>query len=546
MRMKRLIPRLCLLLAAVAGLACVLLAREETPVLEPSRPSGFYEEPFYLELRAPAGEIYYTLDGSVPDRTSTRYTGPIYIDDASENENVLSARTDLDSFEDQYPDIILTVIPKQKVDKATILRAVHYDTTGLKSGELCLSYFVGFQNKTGYGDLNIVSVVTDPDNLTDYENGIFVRGETYDNNIENWGSIRAPGNYSNKGSQWEREAHFSYFDGSGEQLFQSGCGIRIMGGWHRLSVLKSLNLYAREEYGGSETFDYDFFDTGLRPHKLTLHSGSNDYYGKIQNLLVSGLTRELDMGTLHYNVCVLFLNGEYWGIYNLTEKYDGEYLAQTYGVDKNDVLSVKYESLEIGDERNMHLFTDAVEFLVQADLTREENYRHFQELFDEQSLLDLFATEIYCARNEDWPNGNIHMWRTVSTGGKDYADGRWRYLMYDLDSAGLTENLITHDTVQTAMDACPYFASLCRNETFRKKLGANILRIGEKYLSAEKVNRCIDAYETRMAEPMKPYFLRFFDSTPEKFYERLESNRAFFDNRLDAIIPILEQHHMLP
>ena len=72
--MKRLIPRLCLLLAAVAGLACVLLAREETPVLEPSRPSGFYEEPFYLELRAPAGEIYYTLDGSVPDRTSTRKT----------------------------------------------------------------------------------------------------------------------------------------------------------------------------------------------------------------------------------------------------------------------------------------------------------------------------------------------------------------------------------------------------------------------------------------------------------------------------------------
>lgn len=544
--MKKRIPTAFLFVTAVIGLVCVVMFGKEKTELMASRPSGFYDDPFYLELTAPAGEIYYTLDGSDPDRNGIRYQGPIYIGDASTQENVLSAREDMDSFEDQYPDIIMTVAPRQKVDKASIVRVVYYDITGFASKELCLTYFVGFGEKTGYGDLKVVSLVSDPDNLTDYETGILVRGKTYDDNIEGWGSIRAPGNYSNRGREWEREANFQYFDGSGNMLYESRCGIRITGGWQRLSAIKSLNLYARKEYGGSKTFAYDFFGTGLRPHKITLHSGSNDYYGKIQNQMVSDLTRELDMGVMHYEGCVLFLNGEYWGIYDLTEKYDSEYIAQTFSVAKGNVLSVKSGVLENGDEGNMHLYTEAISFLENADMTQEENYIRFQALFDEQSLLDLFGTEIYCARNQDWPNGNIHLWRTVSADGSGAADGRWRYLMYDLDSAGLTREWIDHDTVQSAMDACAYFKSLCRNETFRKKLGANILRIGREYLSPERVDSYIADYRIRMAEPMKTYFLRYFDSDASKFYERLESNQDFFDNRLEAMVKILQQHDMLP
>lgn len=543
--MKKWIAKACLLLAEAVTLVCILLSGERVSTLTASRPSGFYDEPFYLELTAPAGEIYYTLDGSDPDKNGILYQRPIYIDDASKQENVLSAREDMDSFEDQYPDIIMTVTPRQKVDKAAIVRAIHYDITGFASKELCLSYFVGFGEKTGYGSLKVVSLVSDPANLTDYETGILVRGKTYDENIEGWGSIRAPGNYSNKGREWEREANFQYFDSSGNLLYESKCGIRVTGGWQRLAAIKSLNLYARKEYGGSRTFDYDFFGTGLKPHKMTLHSGSNDYYGKIQNQMVSDLTRELDMGVMHYEGCLLFLNGEYWGIYDLTEKYDAEYIAQTFAVPRGTVLSVKCGALENGDEKNMHLYTEAIEFLENADMTQEDNYLRFQELFDEQSLLDLFGTEIYCARNLDWPNGNIHLWRTVSTGGGGKADGRWRYLMYDLDSEGLTRELIEHDTVQSAMDACAYFKNLCRNETFRKKLGANILRISREYLSPERVDPYIADYRVLMAEPMKTYFQRYFDSDESQFYERLESNQAFFDNRPEAIVKILKQHDML-
>lgn len=536
--------QILLILAAVVPLL-LFFASGRSLRLQVSHSSGFYEGPFYLTITAPTGRIYYTLDGSDPTMDSIPYTGPIYIEDASNQENVLSARTDLDSFGQNHPEMIDTQIPEEKVDKCTILKAAYFDFEGNRKGLVCESYFVGFGEKTGYGNFKVVSIVTEPQNLTDYDTGIFVRGRTYDELKEGWGD-QAPGNYSQKGREWERPATFQYIDADGTLLYESNCGIRTMGGWQRKAVIKSLNLVARREYGGTNTFQYDFWGTGYLPHKMTLHSGSNDFYGKIQNMLVSNLTRGLDYGTMHYEVCLVFLNGEYWGIYNLTEKYDERYLENTYHVSKENVFSVKAGEPENGDSKYMYLYTDAEELLEALDMTQDENYEKFRGLFDEQSLLDLFGVELYCGRTFDWPNGNIHLWRTVTSGGGGYSDGRWRYLLYDMDSIGLTENYIEEDNIQWAMDHCGYFRSLCRNETFRKKLGANILRIGEEYLSPERVNAAIDTYQAALEEPMKTYFKRFFNSDASRFYEHLESNRSFFNNRMEAMKKILEAHDRLP
>lgn len=540
---KPLAPAVLLLLSAAVIAAALFFGKAEALTL--SRDSGFYPEPFYLEIRAPGSEIYYTLDGSEPDRNAQRYTGPILIQDATPNENVLSGRPDLDSYGPEDTSLIDTVVPTDPVDKCTILKAVYYDRDGKKSDTVCASYFVGFQDRTGYGNLKIASIVTAPENLTDYDTGIFVRGKTYDDLIAQWG-FAAPGNYSNKGREWEREADFQFFDADGRLLYESPCGIRVMGGWHRKSVLKSLNLYAREEYGGSNRFRYDFWGTGYQPHKMTLHSGSNDYYGKVQNMLVSNLTRELSYATMHYEVCLLFLNGEYWGIYNLTEKYDSTYLADTYHVQKDNVLSVKAGKLENGSEEDFYLYEDAEYFVSTADMTQEENYLRFQQLFDEQSLLDLYAVELYCGRNFDWPNGNIHLWRTVSDSGTGYSDGKWRYLLYDMDSSGLTVGQLKLDNVQTAMDDSPFFASLMKNEAFRKKLGAAILRVGSDLLSPQRVRAAIESYRTLLADPMKVYFRRFFSTDETRFYSCTDSNLAFFDGRMEYMTKILEAHDMLP
>lgn len=531
--------QLILLFVSLAAIM-ILLGSNRSLELTVSRKSGFYEEPFYLTITAPTGRIYYTLDGTDPTMDSIPYTGPIYIEDASNQENVLSARTDLDSYGQDYPDKVDTQIPEDKVDKCTILKAAYFDFQGNRKGLVCESYFVGFGEKIGYGGLKVVSIVTEPENLTDYDTGIFVRGRTYDEEVDEE-DIVPPGNYNKRGKDWERPASFQYFDADGSLLYRSACGIRIMGGWHRKTVLKSLNLVARREYGGTNTFQYDFWGTGYLPHKMTLHSGSNDYHGKLQNMLISNLTRGLDYAAMHYEVCLVFLNGEYWGIYNLTEKYDDHYIEYTYHVKKKDVFSVKAGVPEIGDSSNIVLYDDMMEFLEEADMTLDENYQAAMEMFDEQSLLDLFAVELYCGRMVDWPGGNIHLWRTVSSDGGGTADGRWRFLLYDMDS--FREN---EDNIAWARDCYGFFQFLYPNETFRKKLGANILRIGEEYLSAEKVNAAIDVYQAELEEPMITYYRRFFNSDISPFYARIQRTRDFFNNRMEYMKKLLEAHDMLP
>lgn len=241
-----------------------------------SRPSGFYEEPFYLEIHVPSGEIYYTLDGSNPDKNSTRYTGPIYIGDASGQENVLSARTDISSWE--------VVVPTEPVDKCTVLRVRYYDVLG--RSETCMeSYFVGFSQKQGYEGYPVLSLIMDPKGLTDGETGIYIQGDTYDGN--SWS-----GNYNQRGRDWERLAYFQYFRPEGELQTASSCGVRIKGNWSRRLPQKSLNLFARKQYSGQKEFMYDFWGDGYFPDVMTLHAGGNDTSGKLKNRLAAELCRE--------------------------------------------------------------------------------------------------------------------------------------------------------------------------------------------------------------------------------------------------------------
>ena len=221
------------------AVGCILLAlvmysstgkpviADDVEELNFSAESGFYEDEFDLYIDAVGGIVFYTLDGSTPTCQSNKYTGPIHISDASNNENVYSTRTDISSgfqkelieeyslfYEDpQY------VIPDYSVDKCTVVRAVIYYGNDRYSKVKSASYFVGFDDKNGYDDINTVSIVTDPDNLFGYENGIYVTGKTFDEYFNThlkddsvfyqWWAWE--GNYSLRGREQERTASIQFF-----------------------------------------------------------------------------------------------------------------------------------------------------------------------------------------------------------------------------------------------------------------------------------------------------------------------------------------------
>ena len=303
-----------------------------------SMQSGFYNDAFYLELDAGKNDIYYTLDSSDPDKNSIRYTEPILIKDASENGNVYSLIEDVTPYNDVellekngLSRLYKYQIPQQPVDKATVVKAVSVDDKGNCSRAIEAVYFVGFKDKKGYDGINIMTITTDPDNLFGRENGIYVMGKTFDDNandgiiqyeVSNANSLKA--NYKQKGREWDRKATPHCFGPDRDINFKGDFGIQIQGNTPRARVPKSLNLYARKEYGPS------FFDTGklFAPYNglksLNLHTSLNGTM--FEDYLACEFIDGLNVACRKYVPCALFLDGEYWGVYWLSPRFEADYI----------------------------------------------------------------------------------------------------------------------------------------------------------------------------------------------------------------------------
>jgi len=150
-----------------------------------SEESGFYENEFYLSLYAPTEEIYYTLDGTEPTKESIKYEAPILVQDASNNPNTYSMRTDVsagfltEEITENGGSIFGYQAPGYEVDKCTVLKVVYFDENGNKSKTAERLFFVGFGDKSGYDNVNIISITTDPENLFDKDAGIYVLGNKF-------------------------------------------------------------------------------------------------------------------------------------------------------------------------------------------------------------------------------------------------------------------------------------------------------------------------------------------------------------------------------
>ena len=501
-----------------------------------SRESGFYEEPFELQIGVPHGnKVFYTLDGSDPTIDSMEYTSPIYIDDASKNPNVFANNIDVVTWYDEIKRANHYLIPKENIDKCTIVRAICVDEDETVVDEIQASFFVGFNNKSGYDGMWICSIVTDPENLFNSRTGIMVHGDSMQK-TEDDRYINT--NFSQSGIEWEREAFIQFFDTNRKNVLNQMCGIRIHGNTTRGMASKSYSLYSRVEYDGNDKFLYDFWGDGYYADKIMLLSGGQDSISLIRDKLVSDLTRGLAFSAYHYVPCVLFIDGEYWGIRFITEKYDAEYFNHYFGTDKNDLFVLKdfmsnpEWSLREGvldmeaDQRKWNDFAICVSGREEMGLTQEI----FEKTFDYNSFLDYFATEIYIARNDDWPPLNMSYWSSRGYGSAPN-DGKWRFLLYDIYYDSMTQP--EHDTISYARDQFALFDYEMNNENFVSDFYAKLDEIGEVLFNEDRVGKYLDDYYELMREPMVKHYHRFYGELHDEndFYYSLEGIKQYFIER---------------
>lgn len=536
---------LCLVL--ICGAFCLLLLGDKYihTELTFSRESGFYEEPFELELSAPIGaKIYYTLDGSEPDENAALYVDPLKIDDATAHPNTYSMRTDVSA--EFLSDSPVNKSPGYLIDKCTVVRAVYQDADGNLSEVKTESYFVGFEAKPGYQNLNVISIVTDPDNLFDPDKGIYVWGRECDSYFEEFLDPFWPSgieNFCQHGFAWERPADIQMFSTDRESILEQSCGIRVQGGGSRTRYPKSLNLYARGNYSRAERFYIDLFGTGYMADTLTLSAGGQDTVTKFRDMFVAALSRDRNFCTMNYIPCAMFLNGEYWGVYWLTERYTDVYLGYYYDTNADNVIMVKNGRLAEGEEEDMSLYFGMMKYLNDMDMSLTANYESAGYVIDLQSYIDYYATEIYIGSDIDWPGTNEALWRARETSGDNsYEDGRWRWMLFDVNTSSLATSLIKNDTLAYVMERSELFHNLSQSSEFKRQFTTTIMDFANTSFSPEHTESVISDYMDFIAEPIDLHLDRFYgEDTTGSFDEAMADIRNFLKHRKEYIAKYLKE-----
>lgn len=352
-------------------------------------------------------------------------------------------------------------------------------------------------------DLPKVYLTTDPDNLFDYHKGIYTPGVHFDRWLkENPGGLlyyqNHDANYNMSGDDWEREGHVAFYEPDGTLGFSQNVGIRIHGGWTRSYEQKSLRLYARKEYDQANSIEYEIFpgltkgNQGGAPlqefKRLILRNSGNDNDSTLfRDGLLQSLVSHLSFDTQGYRPAILYINDEYWGIYNLRERYDDFYFNLKYDIDREDVVLLSNTAvIEEGTLEDRREFDALRRYMNNNDLTEEKYYQQVESQLDIDNFIQYYLSNIYFV-NTDWPGNNNSYWRKRTEGFVPDApyghDGRWRFALYDTDFGfGLRNGLedATHKTLEFATQkrgpvwpnpdvSTVMLRNLLENEIFRNK-----------------------------------------------------------------------------
>ena len=342
-----------------------------------SHEGGPADESFYLTLEAADDAvIYYTMNGNEPTSESRQYTEPIYI------------------------------------EKDSIVRAVAVSEGRLPSIMVSKTYILERQHT-----LPIVCLSSPPSGLFYELWGIYADGPGY-------GIGQYPYFQSNYFMDIERAASFEYYLEDGRAAVAFNAGIQIAGGYTRAVPQKPLVVRLRDEYGLSEV-SYPFFDEGASEfsHLYLRAAGQDGWKTKIRDLFIQnsvGLLGTVD--TKRGHPAVVYINGEYWGLYNLRDKLNDEYLAIKYGLDEDDITLIsEYSEAKKGSDEE---WLELKDFCLTNNFKRQENYDILAEKVDVDAFTDYIIAQTFFG-NVD--THNITFWKSNEEGAK------WKPLLFDMD-----------------------------------------------------------------------------------------------------------------
>lgn len=357
------------------------------------------------------------------------------------------------------------------IDKTTVIRAVNFEEGALPSRTLSLSYIINENHS-----LPVLSLLTDSPAEFDTM-------------------------YNAKQKGVELPASLSLYEEDGS--FTIGCGVSMHGETSLALPKKNMSVRFRGAYGQS-TLNYDIYDGGVTEFtNLLLRSGQDFPISIIRNELSQELCAQATDKVINQRsiYCILYINGEYSGIYTLKEKANEQLYAGIAGVSRDSV-----EVLEANVSQNSDFFHEVVEFCRFNDMSLEENYSHFCHMFDIDSVIDWLILEGYCA-NTDLTSGNVRYCRSTEN------DGKWRLMFYDLDASFSTPASVFMNVMSEYAQQNRQFASfmvpLMDNGEFRDRFLSRAAELMGSVLTVENVMAEIDRLCAIVAPEVERDYARF-------------------------------------
>lgn len=330
-----------------------------------------------------------------------------------------------------------------------------------------------------------------------------------------WDSVQ--GMYGNSMRRVERMANFEWHEGM-DSIQSQLVDVCISGNWARFFGQKAMVVQANEDYGRDRLTGKFYQNKDLTEfHTLLLRGGGHPdkYVTMFKDAMAQDLVAQhtqLDFqGT---RLAVVYLNGEYWGLYNIREKTNENFIMDNYKL-KKDEFDLIQNTWLVEQSGSADDYREMVDFVRDCEKT-PENYSEVGKMMDIDNYINYLICEMYVA-NIDWPNWNIKFWKAHE------GDTLWRWIIMDLDfglgtgaKSGFDMIGYTTSPVKTRETNPPSATLMPRKmlefDTFREELIQRMAISLALIYPADRINSSIDNFIAEREPEMEEHLKRWSDS----------------------------------
>ena len=456
-----------------------------------SEGGGYRTDSFSLMMSTatPGGEIYYTLDGSTPTGKSSKYTGPITV---SSTETVRA----------------VTIAPGMLNSDESVATYLFEDKHSLPV--VCLSITKS--------DLNYV--------------------------------FRS----QNRDDRRERAGYVEYYEADGTLGVRFPAGFQISGAGTRGYSQKSINLYLRGGFGRSSV-TYPFFDgydiTTFESLSLR-NMGQDNSSTRIRDAYFHMVVNGMNIDNMQSKFAVVYINGEYYGLYEFKENQNEDYLASKYDIDPDTVVMIRGNTNPVDkgtskDIRNLYA-------LAKNNTANADIFAQYTERADSDYFMDYLIAQTYFCNSDMYNQKYAHTTDNIV---------KWRPVFYDLDwafmstspkrsvlgsffnSEGVPHGEVKSDGTREITDTALYYA-FYKNKEWRDAFVKRYAEVLNTILTTENMLETFDAMVDSIKDEMPRTISRWhYPSSMSRWEKEISSLRKCIAGRRSYAISSLKSFFKL-